>query len=365
MMKKLLAFVFAAMICFCSIDALADQWLDPEDGWPYAITEKSESGLRSRSGESLNVEINSTYQTDTNLSVVASVVGGAADAYYYSFKLSSYDEITTALWNNGTTYYHYNYIPKYLSTSNQFTYRLAAPGNYKLEVIAYVKNENSYSSVAQWSDRFSVSGQDLIQKRVKELAADIKRQKSTDYDRALLAHDMLIQMGDYDKSYARHTPDGILLDGVGVCESYAKAYYLLLKEMGIPVRYITGTAENSQSSGNHAWNAAYAEEKWFLVDCTWDEEGTVNDPSKSDNPVEMATHYYYGVTSELLGKNHFPEDGQTLPNMNSLDQNYYIHENASVLNKWMNMVRSGEEGIDACLAAGETAFSADSESCTA
>lgn len=67
--------------------------------------------------------------------------------------------------------------------------------------------------------------------------------------------------------YYCHTSYGTLLQGSGVCESYALAMSRLLDAASIPNLYVTGRA-----GGNHAWNQIYMPDgKYYLQDTTWND----------------------------------------------------------------------------------------------
>ena len=69
--------------------------------------------------------------------------------------------------------------------------------------------------------------------------------------------------------YYCHSAYGILLNGYGVCESYAKAMSRLLDAIGIPNTYVVGDA-----GGGHAWNYVQMPDgNWYMVDSTWNDNG--------------------------------------------------------------------------------------------
>ena len=65
-----------------------------------------------------------------------------------------------------------------------------------------------------------------------------------------------------------HRESSVLMNGVGVCEGWAKGYNLLLKKAGIWSEMVT--------SYNHAWNVVYQNGKWFNIDSYWDDNGNVS-----------------------------------------------------------------------------------------
>lgn len=53
---------------------------------------------------------------------------------------------------------------------------------------------------------------------------------------------------------------------------YAKAYMLIMNELGIECGLVTGIAKNSTgSSGGHAWNYINLDGDYYMVDVTWDD----------------------------------------------------------------------------------------------
>jgi len=62
-----------------------------------------------------------------------------------------------------------------------------------------------------------------------------------------------------------HRESSIFLNGVGVCEGYAKGYNRLLRKAGITCEVV--------ASQNHAWNVIKSDGKWFNIDSYWDDYG--------------------------------------------------------------------------------------------
>jgi len=65
-----------------------------------------------------------------------------------------------------------------------------------------------------------------------------------------------------------HRESSILLNGVGVCEGWAKCYNLLLKKAGITSEIV--------ASYNHEWNVVKFDGKWFNIDSYWDDNGNAS-----------------------------------------------------------------------------------------
>lgn len=69
--------------------------------------------------------------------------------------------------------------------------------------------------------------------------------------------------GKYSHKYSPHTAQGALLDKMAVCDGISYAYQILLKEVGIESRIVTGN-----NGGPHAWNLVKIGKKWSHVDVT-------------------------------------------------------------------------------------------------
>ncbi len=89
-----------------------------------------------------------------------------------------------------------------------------------------------------------------------------------DYD-ALAARDTLAPPAEYRRAWA---PAGVLLDGRGVCESYAEAFQMLATAAGLESMVVTGVADGT----GHAWNKVRVDGVWRVVDPTWN-DGDVPD----------------------------------------------------------------------------------------
>lgn len=92
----------------------------------------------------------------------------------------------------------------------------------------------------------------------------------------------------YDSFYL----EGVLENGVAVCNGIAKTFVVLCGIEGIAAVKVNGTA----SGGAHAWNKVYINEKWYIVDSTWSNQ-------KATDKKEVFSHdYLFLTTSESASK---------------------------------------------------------------
>ncbi|WP_400229599.1 InlB B-repeat-containing protein [Methanomethylophilus alvi] len=93
-----------------------------------------------------------------------------------------------------------------------------------------------------------------------------------------------------------------------VCEGYAKSFKLLCDRYGIPCITVTGGAKGSSSDTpeGHMWNYVMMDDgKWYLVDCTWDDQTTTiyNYMLAGSNTMGMLTSSGPAIT---VGESHDP-----------------------------------------------------------
>lgn len=149
-------------------------------------------------------------------------------------------------------------------------------------------------------DRRDQNDSSTLPGKVKAIAAQLRGQKlPTTYDKALWMHDWLTANADYDGTKPVFSPEGVLLQGSGVCDSYALAYRILLHEIGIEALYVTGTSRNMA----HAWNLVDIDGQWVHVDVTWD------DPVGGGNEGRD----YFGMNDELISRDHDWNDSNFVP----------------------------------------------------
>lgn len=164
---------------------------------------------------------------------------------------------------------------------------------------------------------------DAAVKKVAELA---RAHSSDDFDRVIFVHDYLTEHAYYDhdglKEYYKtdHDPSceyiftayGCLVDGKTVCSGYAKAFQLVMWELGYDCTYVTGDAGEA-----HGWNVIYLDGEGYYVDVTWD------DPDFEENEP---LYNYALITSEALGRTHTVDDAFDIPYCTATKYSYFHHE---------------------------------------
>ena len=136
--------------------------------------------------------------------------------------------------------------------------------------------------------------------KVDEVISLIDTDKMNDVDIALAAHDYLVLNAEYDvETYETGNNNnrdafnayGVLINKIGVCQSYTLAYNHILNKLGIETHPVTS------SELNHIWSMLKIGDDYYHVDVTHD------DPITDRLGISMYK-YFLSSDSELL------EDGK-------------------------------------------------------
>jgi len=106
----------------------------------------------------------------------------------------------------------------------------------------------------------------------------------------------------------------VLRCGAAVCGGYSQLFEDLCKLANIQVVTINGFAKGYgykneskfkyEDQADHAWNAVYILDNWYLIDSTW---GTGNIDSDKKFVKKLDEHYFLTDPEELIWT-HFPFD---------------------------------------------------------
>ena len=140
----------------------------------------------------------------------------------------------------------------------------------------------------------------------------------SDYEKELIIHDRIANDVSYshleDLPRKYHTAEGTLLEGVGVCDSFSKAYQLVLNHVGIDSIIVLGEL----SDGPHAWNMVKIGDSWYHVDIT-------SSHSIYDD-TNIINHAYFNLTTEAEKNISIINDESVLPKADSTEYNFYYKE---------------------------------------
>ncbi len=116
----------------------------------------------------------------------------------------------------------------------------------------------------------------------------------TELEREKLVHDRVIRFAEYDTTLAAaniRNVIGSMINGVCVCEGYARAFQYLMYRCGINCVLVIGQVSEGEY---HMWNAVLIDGEWYQADLTWD------DPTLSTPDAMHLRHQYLNVTDEQI-----------------------------------------------------------------
>lgn len=196
----------------------------------------------------------------------------------------------------------------------------ASPIATKRKIVQVTLNDPAYPTIEAIADR---------------VAAQCKASCKTEYERALWLHDWLVDHCAYDYSLLYCGSEGALARGKGTCESYHRAYTMLLNRVGIA---------NGRMEGNgHVWTAVRMDGNWYQVDVTWDDNGYSNHTYEN--------YLYFGLNDaimKMVHSDHSPHSGYI---SNALANHYLIR--SGTIRRWSDPLT---DPIQQNLRAGKTSF---------
>lgn len=200
--------------------------------------------------------------------------------------------------------------PQLFMYSGAYTYEFASDLSIA-SVVVTLKTEMDFETAKK------------MQKEIDEVADKLilKIKDMDDYNKSKYIYTYIAQNTTYNNSANAHDMYGCLVDGISVCEGYAKAYSYIMQKCGIPVAYISGVADGEL----HAWNIVKIDGEWYHVDCTWgDPVIEIEDPTERKLYVDYA---YLHITTDNIKVNHIIDDFYSnIPACDSIDANYHVKE---------------------------------------
>ncbi|WP_378148658.1 transglutaminase domain-containing protein [Cnuibacter sp. UC19_7] len=130
-----------------------------------------------------------------------------------------------------------------------------------------------------------------LKQRVDEVVSSVVSDGMSDREKVTALNGWLVDNAEYDYAAFNSLLDvsysgipaghenawnatGTLLQGIGVCASYAYAFNVLANAAGVKTIVVSGDVF---SGGPHAWNKVFVDGQWLAVDPTWNDGG---DPSQ-------------------------------------------------------------------------------------
>lgn len=163
-----------------------------------------------------------------------------------------------------------------------------------------------------------------------EIVKQLIKPEMTDYEKELILHDYIVNNARYDSEkiktdtvpFEEHDAYGVLIKRLGVCDSYAEAFKMLLNKAGVECIIVEGDEINAPGEDDgigHAWNIVKIDGEYYHVDPTWD------DPVSEDGSQTLL-HSYFNLTDEEMAKTHTWERSK-YPACTDTKNNFYIKSN--------------------------------------
>ncbi len=154
-----------------------------------------------------------------------------------------------------------------------------------------------------------------------QLAQSIVNENDSDYEKLRKVHDWVCNnvWYDYDAYYTGDYGDtsalAVLQSKRSVCAGYANLTAALLRALGIPTKIISGYALGLSTANqwtdelittdktNHAWNEAYVNGRWIMLDTTWNSNNRYENGVFSKN-TGLDGYRYFDPTLEMFSYDH-------------------------------------------------------------
>ena len=151
------------------------------------------------------------------------------------------------------------------------------------------------------------------EKEVADLASLVTANAKNNYEKAKAINDWVAKniYYDYDKlEYIKEEYDPEYSYSIlttletkrNVCAGYTNVTVAMLRCVGIPAKYISGTAK---SGGRHAWTEAYVDGRWMIIDTTWN---SGNKYEKGIYKKGINRDKYFDISMEEFSRDHKYDD---------------------------------------------------------
>ena len=212
-----------------------------------------------------STKFNDLLNKQNGKSVLDKSFQAALDAFFYDHPELFYIDLTKI-----TLY------TKYTTIGSKTTYTVSlAPQNNKNYL------SDSFSSESQVDNAIN---------QIEQIRNSIvSRVNGNNYNKALIVHDTLVDMLEYnqnDSNSNTHNIYGSFVNRSVVCEGYAKSFKYIMDSLNIPCILVDGVATNNTSTTeSHMWNYIQLDGNWYGVDVTWDDPVIIGGSSKKSSRV--------------------------------------------------------------------------------
>ena len=211
----------------------------------------------------------------------------------------------------------------YIGWLNNYIHIVKKKNGWEIEKSPVLeKNKSLYDSPRSTSKALRAT--DFIEAKnsgIKSVAQQLTEGLETDYEKIKALHDWVCSYLHYDndslqkKNIAPYSATQVLKTRRGVCIGYANLFAALCRSINIPCYVVTGYALGISSGSsewtdsiikgkeeNHAWNEAYVDGRWVIIDTTWDSFNSIeNGEMKKGRGI---SHLYFDANIEFFSLNH-------------------------------------------------------------
>lgn len=158
---------------------------------------------------------------------------------------------------------------------------------------------------------------DKYKAKIKSILSNLSG-NNTSIEKELFIHNYIVNNCTYIEGTNAHNSYGVIIEGKGVCESYAKAFVVLMREAGVQCLLVDGKLTKDLGLGDdHQWNMVEIDGEYYHVDVTAD------DPSLGVG-IEALKFDYFNITETQLKKDHKIEHNYyEIPKATSNKHNFF------------------------------------------
>ncbi len=199
--------------------------------------------------------------------------------------------------------------PQYFFLTKNCSYSYDSNKQCVRKVLLMYTDGTTTDQYGEYGERTITADRNVITNKINTFEAEISEfvtsipTNSSDFKKEKLIYEFIQSHVAYDMQAASlvNTPTGIqvphaydvygaMCDKNAVCEGYAKLFQYLCYCVGINSTVVLG----SSSGEPHMWNCVEIDNKWYMLDVTWDDCGKDN----------LYCYRYFNLTEKQMSENH-------------------------------------------------------------
>lgn len=158
---------------------------------------------------------------------------------------------------------------------------------------------------------------DKFKAKIKSILSDLSG-KNTSLEKEIFIHNYIINNSDYIEGQNAHNAYGVIVEGKGVCESYSKAFMVLMREAGVQCLLVDGILTKDLGFGElHQWNMVEIDGEYYHVDVTAD------DPLIVGGKNSLKFDYFNATESEIKKDHKIEHNYYSIPKATSDKHNFF------------------------------------------